>query len=77
MMSYKVIPLGEILGKEYNREKIEEAFKKFSCQREHDLEDFLVHKAIPYEKTNYGKTFLCIDSDKISDGTFCVVGIFF
>lgn len=76
MMSYKVIPLGEILGKEYNREKIEEAFKKFSCQREHDLEDFLVHKAIPYEKTNYGKTFLCIDSDKISDGTFCVVAYF-
>ena len=46
MISYKIIPLGEILGKNYNREKIEDAFKKFSCQREHDLEDFLVHKAI-------------------------------
>ncbi|MCI9638483.1 MAG: hypothetical protein HFG77_19320 [Hungatella sp.] len=76
MISYKIIPLGEILGKNYNREKIEDAFKKFSCQREHDLEDFLVHKAIPYEKTNYGKTYLCIDSEKVAKGVFSVVAYF-
>lgn len=76
MIPYKVIPLGEILGKEYSREKIEEAFKKFSCQREHDLEDFLVHKAIPYENTNYGKTFLCIDTMKASCGEFAVIAYF-
>ncbi len=44
---------------------IENAFKEFSCQRETDLEDFLIRKAIPYEKTNYGKTHLFIDVDKI------------
>lgn len=76
MISYKVIPLGEILGKDYNRDKIEDAFKKFSCQREHDLEDFLLHKAIPYENTNYGKTYLCIDCEKVTSGIFSVIAYF-
>lgn len=55
MINYKVIPLGEILSKEYDIQLIEQAFKEFSCQRETDLENFLIQKAIPYEKTNYGK----------------------
>lgn len=46
MINYKVIPLGEILEKEYNEHLIEKAFKEFSCQRETDLEDFLMQKAI-------------------------------
>ena len=55
MINYKVIPLGEILSKEYDIQLIEQAFKEFSCQRETDLENFLIQKAIPYEKTNYRK----------------------
>ena len=51
MINYKVIPLGEILNKEYDVQLIEQAFKEFSCQRETDLENFLIQKAIPYEKT--------------------------
>ena len=54
LKDYVVVPLGEIIDKEYDEEKIENAFKKFSCQRETDLENFLMRKAIPYEKTNYG-----------------------
>lgn len=50
MIDYKIVPLGEILSKEYEEQLIEESFKKFSCQRESDLENFLLHKAIPYEK---------------------------
>lgn len=77
MINYKVLPLGEILGKEYNQKKIEESFKKFSCQRETDLEDFLIHKAIPYEKTNYGKTYLIIDEKRILEkGDFIVAAYF-
>ena len=66
MINYKVIPLGEILNKEYDVQLIEQAFKEFSCQRETDLENFLIQKAIPYEKTNYGKTHLIIDEDKLT-----------
>lgn len=76
MIEYCVIPLGEILSKEYNQALIENAFKKFSCQRETDLENFLVHKAIPYEKTNYGKTFLLIDEKKLENKEFSVLAYF-
>lgn len=76
MKNYKIIPLGELLGREYEQQKIEKAFKKFSCQREPDLEDFLMHKAIPYEKTNYGKTYLCIDLDALKNGDFVVIAYF-
>ena len=76
MKEYKVIPLGEILGKEYDEQKIENAFKKFSCQREIDLENFLIHKAVPYEKTNYGKTYLVIDLEKLLQDQFIVIAYF-
>ncbi len=77
MINYKVIPLGEILSEEYNESLIENAFKEFSCQRETDLENFLIRKAIPYEKTNYGKTHLFIDVDKLeNEGKFVVAAYF-
>ena len=46
---YIVIPLGELLNAEYDQEKLEQSFQKFSCQRETDLEDFLKDKAILYD----------------------------
>lgn len=75
-MNYLVIPLGEILAGEYNLQKIEEAFKRFSCDREKDLEDFLVHKAIEYEKIDFGKTYLCIDRDALLQGEFEIIAYF-
>lgn len=77
MIEYRIIPLGDLLGKEYNQEMLEESFKKFSCLREKDLEDFLIRKAIPYEKTNYGKTYLIIDNEKLEkDRDFSVMAYF-
>ena len=76
MINYTIIPLGEILNDEFNTTVIEHAFKKFSCLREKDLEDFLIYKAIVYEKTNYGKTFLVIDLDKLNSGELIVVAYF-
>lgn len=76
MKEYKVISLGDILSREYEQQKIEDAFKKFSCQRENDLEDFLVHKAIPYENTNYGKTYLLIDKECLDTSSFVVMAYF-
>ena len=75
MINYKIIPLGEML-KEYDERLIENAFRKFSCQREIDLENFLIQKSIPYEKTNFGKTYLFIDMDKLNDGDLVVVAYF-
>lgn len=65
---YIVVPLGEIIDKGYDKEKIENAFKKFSCQREIDLENFLVRKAETYEKSGVGKTYLCVDKEKLENG---------
>ena len=76
MIDYKIIPLGEILGKDYNQQKIEETFKKFSCQREADLENFLLQKAIPYEKTNYGKTYIFIDNTVLKTGEIKILAYF-
>lgn len=76
MKEYVVVPLGEIIDKGYNKEKIENSFKKFSCRREEDLENFLVHKAIPYEKTDYGKTYLLVDKEKLDKGEFVILAYF-
>ena len=69
-MIYRVIPFGEILSREYNQDKLNTAFKKFSCQREADLEDFLQEKAVLYEKTNFGKTYLILDSAELDNKNF-------
>lgn len=76
MKGYVVIPLGEILNKEYNVEKINNAFEKFSCRREEDLGNFLVNKAITYEKADIGKTYLCVDEDELQEGNFKIMAYF-
>lgn len=68
--------MGEILKKGYAQKKIEDALKKFSCHRETDLEDFLVQKSITYDKTNYGKTYLCIDEDALDNEEFKILAYF-
>ncbi|MCM1386280.1 MAG: hypothetical protein NC231_03050 [Bacillus sp. (in: Bacteria)] len=75
MINYKIIPLGEML-KEYDEHLIENTFKKFSCQREIDLENFLIKKSIPYENTDLGKTYLIIDMDKLNKGDLVIVAYF-
>ena len=75
-MIYKVIPLGEILSKEYNQDKLNTAFKKFSCQREADLENFLQEKAVLYENTNFGKTYLVVDSTELENKNFVIAAYF-
>lgn len=74
MIDYVVISLDELLHNEdYSSEKIEEAFKKFSCQREPDLENFLQNKAIFYSNKNFGKTFLFIDEKKLLEDSMLVI----
>lgn len=75
-MIYKVIPLGEILNEEYNKDKLNKSFQKFSCQRETDLENFLQDKAILYEKTGFGKTFLILDSEELNNKNFVIAAYF-
>ncbi len=75
MREYVVIPLGEIL-KDYNESKIAEAFKEFSCSRDADLENFLQNKAIAYQRTNFGKSYLCIDKKELDNGHFKIMAYF-
>ena len=75
-MIYKVVPLGEILNKEYNQDKLNTALKRFSCQREADLENFLQEKAILYENTNFGKTYLILDSTELKNKNFVIAAYF-
>lgn len=76
MRDYIVVPLGEIIDKEYDTEKIESAFKRFSCQREIDLENFLLRKAETYERSGVGKTYLCVDTKKLEKGDFVILAYF-
>ena len=76
MIKYSLISLGQLLSDGYKEENIVEVFKKFSCQRETDLEDFLVNKAIPYERANIGKTFLFIDSEKLMNDDMEVIAYY-
>ncbi|MBO5033045.1 MAG: hypothetical protein J6D08_14440 [Lachnospiraceae bacterium] len=76
MINYTVLSLGEMLRQGFDIDIIEKAFKKFSCQRETDLENFLVNKAITYENTEFGKTYLLVDDDLLKNGDFSVAAYF-
>lgn len=76
MINYVVLSLGEILREGYDVNLIQESFKKFSCQRETDLENFLVNKAIIYENTDFGKTYLMVDSDLLKHSVFSIAAYF-
>ena len=73
---YTVIPLGELLSEEYDENILEQAFKKFSCQREPDLENFLMKKAILYGKSDFGKTYLILDTDELKHQNFVIMAYF-
>lgn len=51
MIEYIVVSLGDVLSTGVDRSQVEDAFKKFSCQHEVDLENFLVNKSILYENS--------------------------
>lgn len=76
MINYVVLSLGEMLREGFDTTLIEEAFKKFSCQRETDLENFLVNKSITYENTDFGKTYLIVDEDKLKEEVFSIIAYF-
>jgi len=76
MINYLIIPVGELLGKEYEEQKLVDAFKEFSCRQEGDLENFLTCKAITYEKANFGKTYLFIDEKMLNMGKFRILAYF-
>ncbi|WP_025728373.1 hypothetical protein [Atopobacter phocae] len=62
-MEYVVLALSELLSYENEtvEEKLKSSFSEFKCERELDLEDFLVNKAILYDNTNLGKTYLIVE----------------
>lgn len=76
MIDYVVLSLGELLREGY-KEKIEDAYKKFSCSRETDLENFLICKSTEYDNIGFGKTYLIIDKDKLIDEQELIIIAYF
>lgn len=77
MIDYKVISLRTLLDNlGENDTKLDNILKRFSCQNEKDLETFLHSKAIIYEKSNIGKTFLLVDEKELEDNNFKIIGFF-
>lgn len=77
MKDYYIVALSDILKKlGENTEKINSILKKFSCQKEQDLENFLYDKAIRYEKENIGKTFLILDKNKLNENIIEILGFY-
>ncbi len=73
MKNHIVLSLGEILQSgNYEEEKLLNAFSDFKCEREQDLEDFLVFNSISYERRNIGKTYLFVNESELMDGKFVV-----
>lgn len=52
-----------------------EAISNFSC-KDADVEFFLKHKSIEYEKRNKSRTYLILDEDDLSERTLVIVGYF-
>lgn len=77
MIDYSVISLNELLSHEnIDEEKLVNSFRKFSCSKEKDLEDFLVKSAIHYELIEFGKTFLIIDNEELKNGHLEIAAFF-
>jgi len=75
MINYIVFSLTELLS-HYPEDKLNKAFKEFSCCREADLENFLLNKAILYENNDFGKTHLLIDEEELANGNFKILAYF-
>lgn len=65
-----------MLREGYTPDLFKDAFRRFSCQREADLETFLNNKAITYENTDFGKTYLIVDMDLLKEGVFSIIAYF-
>lgn len=72
--AFYVIPLKEFI-EETSEEIASGVFSHFECVRDPDIADFLIHKAIPFEKTNRSRTYLILDENAIySDNQLVLLG---
>lgn len=77
MVNYKVFSLSELLELfKHDERSLISQFYKFTCSKEKELETFLASNAIEYEKIQYGKTFIILNSDKLKDKRFEIIAFF-
>lgn len=79
MIDYKIYSLSDILENFSDNEKeksLNKYFMKFSCPLEKELEIFLVKHAIEYERIEYGKTFLFLNSKEFTKGIIDIIAFF-
>ena len=49
-----------------NKDKIDGVLSKFKCQKDNEVEDFLVNKAVKFEKLGKSRTFLIFDESEVN-----------
>jgi len=73
MKNHIVFSLGELLRSgEYDEQLLLPSFKEFHCEKERDLETFLVKHAVEYELNSIGKTYLFVNESALHDRRFIV-----
>ncbi|ECC1497432.1 hypothetical protein FNT44_02145 [Listeria monocytogenes] len=76
MVEYTLVSLSDLLDSFKENEIQKQIKSSFSCAREKDLESFLHEKAILYERSSLGRTFLFLDKHRLVEGVFSVMGFF-
>jgi len=61
--SFSLFPLSEIIKNTDSNRKVKKLLETFSCTRNIDLQDFLYHKAVTFEKNLRSRTYLYLDND--------------
>ncbi|AMB99976.1 hypothetical protein AWM75_08330 [Aerococcus urinaehominis] len=79
MIEYEVYPLSDLLSADkadIDVEKLKVSMSSFKCRREVDMETFLSSKAITYDNSAIGRTFLIVDKYELDKGNFVIAGFY-
>ncbi len=68
--------LGSLIEEAFFEETFANEVSSFSCERNHELENFLKNQAIEFEKKNLARTFLVLDDDSLSVAKIQINGYF-
>ena len=71
-----VIPLKLLLDQNYDRTFLEKVLSSFKCEKDNDVESFLINLAEENERKKETITFLSINDEKAEKGEIWVDGYF-
>lgn len=74
-MNHTLISLNEIIN-EIGEGSTQIILKKFSCQKDKDVENFLRNKAILFNKMDIAKTYLYFNNNDLENNEIVIMGYF-